>query len=101
MAQFSPVRDILPGDFNKDGSPDLILGGNDYSVRPSMGRYDASFGWFLSGTGGSDFRTLLPSESGLKIKGDARKIVTLKVSGKQYIIAAVNNGEIQIFELSE
>lgn len=101
MAQFSPVRDILPGDFNKDGSPDLILGGNDYSVRPSMGRYDASFGWFLSGTGGSDFRTLLPSESGLKIKGDARKIVTLKVLGKQYIIAAVNNGEIQIFELSE
>jgi len=100
-AQFSPVRDILPGDFDRDGTTDLILAGNDYSVRPSMGRYDASFGWFLSGNGGSVFKTFFPGESGLKIKGDARKIVTLRIGGKPYIVAAVNDGDIQIFQLSE
>ncbi len=48
-AQFSQVRDILVQDFNKDGITDLALVGNDYAVRPSYGRYDASYGWCLLG----------------------------------------------------
>ncbi len=48
-AQFSPVRDILVRDVNKDGITDLVLVGNDYAVRPSYGRYDASYGWCLPG----------------------------------------------------
>ncbi|HJZ39996.1 MAG TPA: hypothetical protein VJ203_06500 [Bacteroidales bacterium] len=41
----------------------------------------------------------MPVESGLSIKGDARKIILIEVSGKQYLIAAVNDGEIQVFRL--
>ena len=37
-AQFSPVRDLLVDDFNEDGFPDLLLAGNNYSTRPSLGR---------------------------------------------------------------
>jgi len=98
-AQFSTVRDILIQDVNQDGFNDLILAGNNYPVRPSYGRYDASYGWFLVCDSNHTYKTMMPSESGLVIKGDARKIVSFTVSGKQYLAAAVNNGELQIFEI--
>jgi len=98
MAQFSPVRDILVRDLDMDGKMDLVLAGNDYTVRPSMGRYDASYGWCLLGDTNNRYNALMPTMSGLKITGDARKILPIKVSGKQYLIAAVNDGDLQIFE---
>ncbi len=98
-AQFSPVRDIMISDVNKDGINDLILAGNNYVVRPSYGRYDASYGWCLAGDPSGAFKTMMPVESGLIINGDARKILPLKVSQKNYIIVAVNNGELQLFEV--
>jgi hypothetical protein len=101
VAQFSPVRDIIAGDFNHDGTSDLVVAGNDYSVRPSYGRYDASYGWCLPGDKNNEFRGMMPVESGLAIKGDARKIRLITINGKQYMIAAVNNGELQIFQLSK
>jgi enediyne biosynthesis protein E4 len=100
-AQFSPIRNILAQDYNKDGITDLLLGGNDYAVRPSYGRYDASYGWFLEGNARQSFNTLMPAQSGFKVSGDARKIAHIKISGKQFIIAAVNNGKLQIFQVSE
>lgn len=98
-AQFSPVRDILAEDIDKDGKQDLVLAGNDYAVRPSYGRYDASYGWCLSGDTGHNFKTLMPVVSGLKIVGDARKIVRIDIKGRHYLVAAVNNGDLQIFQL--
>ncbi len=98
MAQFSPVRDIMASDFNLDGNMDLILAGNDYAVRPSYGRYDASYGWCLLSDTAHNYRTLMPVESGLKITGDARKILPVKIAGKQYLVAGVNNGNLLIFQ---
>jgi hypothetical protein len=98
FAQFSPVRSILAQDFNKDGKTDLVLAGNDYSVRPSMGRYDASYGWCLLGDSGNIFNALMPVKSGLKINGDSRKILPVNILGKQYLVAAVNDANLQIFE---
>ena len=98
-AQFSPVRDILSCDLNHDGKVDLILAGNDYAVRPSIGRYDASYGWCLIGDNKGSFKALMPAESGLIIKGDARKIVLLESNGDKYLVAAVNNGNVQLFKL--
>ncbi|MCX6254243.1 MAG: VCBS repeat-containing protein [Bacteroidia bacterium] len=98
-AQFSPVRDILVHDIDKDGKSDLILAGNNYAVRPSYGRYDASYGWCLLGDTGHRYNALMPVESGLKIIGDARRILPIEVSGKHYLVAAVNDGDLQIFKL--
>jgi hypothetical protein len=98
-AQFSPIRDIIVKDINKDGKQDLILAGNDYVVRPSYGRFDASYGWCLLGDSAHNYKALMPVKSGLKIIGDARKIIPIDISGKHYIVAAVNNGDLQIFKL--
>ena len=97
-AQFSAVRDIRAADCNKDGKTDLILAGNNYEFRPSYGRFDASFGWYLINED-NVFKTLLPVDSGLRIDGDARKIVLLEIKGKTHLISAVNNGKLQISEL--
>ncbi len=95
-AQFSPVRDILIRDFNGDGKEDIVLAGNDYAVRPSLGRYDASYGWFLAGDGGINFKTKMPEESGLTIKGDARFVRVIRVGKEYYLLATVNDGPLQI-----
>jgi hypothetical protein len=100
-AQFSPVRDIMVKDINKDGKKDLILAGNDYAVRPSYGRYDASYGWCLLGNESGKYITLNPVKSGLKITGDARKILPIDIAGKHYIVAAVNNGDLQVFLIAK
>ncbi len=97
IAQFSPVRDIFVHDFNIDGENDLVLVGNNYSVRPSIGRYDASYGWCLLGTG-HGFSALMPVESGLRINGDARRIHPIEVLGKHFLVAVVNDGNLQIFQ---
>lgn len=86
-------------DIDKDGNPDLVLAGNDYLVRPSYGRYDASYGWCLLGHKNHGFDVLMPIKSGLKIAGDARKIVSIDIAGKHYIVTAVNNGDLQIFKI--
>jgi hypothetical protein len=96
--QFSPVRSILTGDYNKDGISDIVIAGNNYVVRPSYGRYDASFGWCLLGNTNHEFTALMPVRSGLRINGDARKIVPIDIAGKHYLIAAVNNGDLQVFK---
>lgn len=97
-AQFSTVRSILPKDVDKDGITDLLLAGNDYAVRPSYGRYDASYGWCLLGSDGNTFRALYPEKSGLRINGAGRKLREIDIAGKHYLLAAVNNGPLRIFQ---
>jgi len=98
-AQFSPVRDIVTGDFDHDGYVDIVAAGNDYQVLPLLGRYDASFGWFLKGEPGGTFTAEMPVASGLRIDGDARHIRIINIKGREYLVAAVNNGSARIFKL--
>ena len=98
-AQFSPVRNIIAGDYNLDGNKDLLLVGNNYPVRPSLGRQDASFGWCLLGNKGLGFKTLMPAQSGFMVKGDSRKVLPITVSGKKYLIVGVNDAELQLFKI--
>jgi enediyne biosynthesis protein E4 len=99
--QFSPVRDILTHDLNGDGKTDIVLTGNDYTVKPVYGRHDASYGWCLINEGDNNFKTLMPAESGFVVKGDARKIAQITVSGKMYLLVGVNNNDLQVFECLE
>ena len=64
---------------------------------PSYGRYDASFGWCFLADSVNKWHALMPVISGLKIVGDARKIFQINVQGKNYLVVAVNNGNLQTF----
>jgi enediyne biosynthesis protein E4 len=100
-AQFSQVRDILVQDFNRDGIMDLALVGNDYAVRPSYGRYDASYGWCLLGNREKKYKAMMPVESGFVVKGDSRRMAPVTIDGLQYILVTVNNGNLHLFRLNE
>jgi len=97
-AQFSPVRDILADDYNGDGITDLLIAGNNYSTRPSLGRQDASRGLLILGTGANEYKKVLPLVSGFLAYGDARKMHLIEIEGEPYILLAPNNGEIQLFK---
>ena len=97
MTQFSSINDILSGDFNSDGNPDLLLVGNNYQERPSLGRQDASFGCCLLGNKNKEFKTLTPIQSGFEVKGNSRKIIGIQIAGKQHVVVGVNNSELHTF----
>ncbi len=98
-AQLSVVYAISVEDFDHDGNMDIVLGGNLYSVKPEMGRYDASYGTFLKGDGKGNFTSVLTNESGLSLDGEIRDMTTVEVGGKKYLLATRNSNSMLIFKV--
>ncbi len=90
-AQVSPVYALFTDDFDKDGTIDIFLGGNQYKAKPETGIYDASYGLMLRGLGDGTFKALPSKESGVLIKGQIRDIKRLQLNGKQAVIVGKNN----------
>lgn len=100
-AQFAPVNAILVDDFDNDGYKDLLLAGNEYQTEVMTGRYDASYGLLLKGTGNKDFRPVSPVNSGFIIKGDIKDMSLLQLAnGEKVILAAVNNDSLRVFRIN-
>lgn len=99
-AQFSPVYGLCLGDFNGDKKLDIAGGGNLYSTKPEIGRYDASYGLFLKGVGDGNFVSENERESGLLMDGEVRMVMPIKIKGAQYLLATRNNDQIQLFKIN-
>ncbi len=97
-AQFSPIRDLKVKDINNDGIQDLILVGNNFGIRPSLGRQDASHGFFLLGSQDLSYTVIMPSESGFFLEGDIRKLHYLSTVEEEIWVAAVNDDTIQLLK---
>ena len=88
-AQFAPVFAAVLRDFDGDGHPDLLLGGNLYGVQPVYGRYDASAGVLLHGAG--DGRFTSTDRSNLGIEGEVRDMKLVRHAGGGSLIAVARN----------
>jgi enediyne biosynthesis protein E4 len=98
-AQVSSVRGILMGDFNGDGSTDILLAGNFYPYRTQYGPCDASKGLLLQGKGKGNFLPISWEDTGFFANGDVRNMVLLNAkSNKRTIVAARNNESVLVFE---
>ncbi|MFD2099094.1 VCBS repeat-containing protein [Flagellimonas iocasae] len=98
QAQFSPIFGMQVNDYNADGHLDVLIAGNQFTVEPFMGRYDAFVGLSLLGDGKGGFTSVSTTESGLDISGDAKGMATISSSdGQQYVVVAQNSGKLQSY----
>ncbi|HVT05493.1 MAG TPA: VCBS repeat-containing protein [Thermoanaerobaculia bacterium] len=99
-AQFAPIYASLAQDFDGDGHVDLLVGGNFYGVTPMLGRYDASYGLMLRGSGDGHFEPVDMETSGLVIEGQVRRIKSLRgANGQRLIAVARNNDKLEILRV--
>lgn len=91
--QFSPLMTAIWTDLNGDGQKEVFLGGNFYGSNIEMGRYDAFYGKILKIGAQGHFECFDP---GIPIKGQIRKIQTLKIGSKTAWVLAKNNEAVQL-----
>ncbi|MDP9203186.1 MAG: VCBS repeat-containing protein [Gemmatimonadota bacterium] len=100
-AQFAPIYASLAGDFDGDGRTDLLVGGNFYGVTPVFGRYDASYGLMMRGSGDGRLSPVDMEESNLVIEGQVRDLKALRgPNGARLIAVARNNDKLEILRVN-
>jgi hypothetical protein len=98
QAQFSPIRAIQTGDFNKDGKLDILLAGNFFDSLPEWGRFDANYGLLLEGQGKGKFAVKLSKQTGFKTLGQVRNMALVKGGKSTYVVLAKNDEKAQVFK---
>ena len=96
-AQIAPVYGILPGDFDRDGRLDLLLGGNFDGVEPKLGRMHASYGLYLRGDGRGAFSAVPARESGFRVPGEVRDIQRVRTAGGELYVVTRNDDRPIVF----
>jgi len=92
------VYGICPCDFNNDGNPDIILGGNFFGTRIRFGESDAGKGLLLAGDGKGNFKVLDDTQSGFHVNGEVREITDVRLAnGKNIVVFALNNDSLKLY----
>lgn len=97
-AQYAPVYAVAVEDFNHDGNPDILLGGNLYRAKPQVGKYDANYGVLLAGNGKGGFSNVDTNVSGLSIAGEVRDLKVIAIGGENILLATINNDRLRAFK---
>jgi len=99
FAQVSPIKKMIVHDFNKDGLPDVILAGNDYTYDISTGYFDANKGLLLMSKDNQPLRDLkMPSQTGLMLQGMVESLLYLD-DDTPFIIAGFNRDKAEAFRV--
>ncbi|WP_273568198.1 FG-GAP-like repeat-containing protein [Maribacter halichondriae] len=96
--QYAPVYEIVANDIDADGNLDLLFGGNQHSVKPQFGRYDASKGWAIFGP---HLKDDVQSVKNLGIEGQIRGIKCVDYKGQKIILVARNNDKTVFYKISK
>ncbi|MEM1095823.1 MAG: FG-GAP-like repeat-containing protein, partial [Bacteroidota bacterium] len=96
-AQLAPVFATLALDADRDGTTDLLLAGNDSSVRAQWGREQAGQGLWLRGQDALSFTPKPSPESGLFLPDDVRDMQLVRTSNGTVVVAATNDAALQVF----
>ncbi len=97
-AQISALNGIVSADLNGDANRDIITSGNLYPFRVQIGPLDASIGLVLQGNGKGNFSPILYDSTGLFIDGDVRNMIGIHNKKGLLLVAAKNNGNVQLVQ---
>jgi hypothetical protein len=96
-AQWAPVYATLATDIDQDGNTDILLTGNEFSMAPYLGRYDAFNGLILKGDGKRQFKALSLEKGGFYMPGNAKTLVRLFANGEEWLVGGQNGGPLRVF----
>ena len=99
-AQFSPTHGLVIHDVDEDGQPDVLLAGNDFTVRQPWGPSDAGKGLLLLNRGTLDFEAQRPHQSGFFAPGDVRDLLLVPSPETPRVVVGNNDGPLDLFEIS-
>lgn len=98
-AQQAPIHGLIVYDVDRDGRLDLVMAGNDFTVRPQWGRADAEKGTVLLNADDLAFEPLDARERGFYAPGDVRTLMLLDEEGAPRIVVGTNNDELSVFSI--
>ena len=86
---------VVTGDFDGDGTQDVLLAGNQFDTEVETTPADASIGLLLLQKSGKFIpQTVL--NSGVFLKNNVRDVQKIKVNGQDMILVANNHGNLQV-----
>lgn len=99
-AQFAPVYAMTTVDYDKDGNMDVVVAGNQSSIRIRMGVIDANFGQLYKGDGKGNFTYVGQPASGLRLTGDTKSLQMIQAQGHVYLLVGTNNVGISAYKMT-
>ncbi len=96
-AQLSTTNDMVIDDMDNDGIKDILICGNTNDAAVMVGNIDAAGAQLLKGTGKGNFVSVSPSENGLSVRGEVRRIIYLKDKKTSTVILLKNDDAAQVF----
>jgi hypothetical protein len=94
QAQLTCMKNAVVINANKDGLPDILLGGNYYANNMQLGRFDADYGTILVNKGSNLFTC--EKVNGVVLKGQVRRMEKIKIGNTDAIIMARNNDSLKV-----
>ena len=98
LAQTSKIMTLFLDDYDGDGIKDVFIGGNFYGASMYQARYDGSYGLILKSDGKGNFKSIIPTQSGLLLNDEVRDIKKITVNKLSYYLIARNNETLQVFK---
>jgi hypothetical protein len=84
LAQSSPIQDIIVTNINQDAYLDVVIAQNDFTPQPQTGRFDGGTSLILLGSSTGNFDSMMPSESGITVPADVRRIEAFDINGDRF-----------------
>ncbi len=102
QAQFSNVDSFYCEDFNDDGLIDVLLGGNNFDLKPQYSRLDGSYGGLLLGNKNGFFDWVDYNTSGFFVRGEIKHIVPIVSKDEKFqFLVGRNNMAPLIFSIND
>jgi len=100
MTQLSCINAIVPGDFDGNGTIDLLVGGNQFGFLPQFEKLDANLGEILLNDGKGNFKIVEAALTGLTLRGQMRYMLPIQDKFGYRVLFVQNSEKPVLYKLN-